>query len=47
MACGCRKKASVGQYRVFLNGNFTGRAFASLSDAQAYANRIGGEVRTS
>ena len=46
MGCGCRKKASAGQYQVWRAGTYTGRSFASLPDAQAYAERIGGEVRT-
>jgi hypothetical protein len=56
MGCGCRKKKSndsrtatdtnVGSYQVWLNGTFTGRSFASLSQAQTYADRLGGEVRT-
>lgn len=55
MGCGCRKNRSsdsrtstapVGQYEVWRNGSFTGRSFSSLAQAQDYANRIGGEVRT-
>jgi hypothetical protein len=56
MGCGCRKRKSndartasdtnVGSYQVWLNGSFTGRSFASVSQAQDYASRIGGEVRT-
>lgn len=55
MACGCRKGRSndsrtagsslrIGPYEVWRNGAFTGRSFASLSSAQTYATRIGGEV---
>jgi hypothetical protein len=50
MGCGCRKKSSndslLGQYQVWRNGAYTGRSFSSLAQAQNYAERIGGEVRT-
>lgn len=46
MGCGCRKKKQAGGYEVWRAGVYTGRTFASLSDAQAYAERIGGEVKT-
>lgn len=56
MGCGCRKNrggdarqtdVTTGRYQVWRNGAYTGRAFTSLGSAQTYANRIGGEVRTS
>jgi len=55
MGCGCRKKSgtdartstSAGKYQVWRSGSFTGRTFTSLVSAQAYADRIGGEVRES
>lgn len=56
MGCGCRKNrgsdarqtdVTTGRYQVWRNGSYTGRAFTSLGSAQTYANRIGGEVRTS
>lgn len=31
-------------YEVWRNGSYTGRAFTSLVTANAYANRVGGEV---
>lgn len=55
MGCGCRKNKptdarkvpeSVGDYQVWRNNSYTGRTFTSLAQAQTYANRIGGEVRT-
>jgi hypothetical protein len=56
MACGCRKKNNgetraapavpSGGYQVWLNDNYTGRTFMSLSTAQTYAKRVGGEVRS-
>ena len=55
MGCGCRKKkttdqrdttAFVGGYQVWRNGSYTGRSFASMAQAQDYATRIGGEVRS-
>jgi hypothetical protein len=54
MACGCRKNKGTdarpangasGNYQVWRNGSYTGRAFVSIGSAQTYANRIGGEVR--
>lgn len=56
MGCGCRKNKTndtrtgdslLGQYQVWRNGSYTGRSFTSLAQAQTYAERIGGEVRTS
>ena len=56
MACGCRKKkandsravsaASSVTYEVWLNDVYAGRTFTSLIQAQNYANKISGEVRT-
>jgi hypothetical protein len=55
MGCGCRKNTgsdarqtgvTSGRYQVWRNDQYTGRAFTSLGSAQTYANRIGGEVRT-
>jgi hypothetical protein len=55
MGCGCRKNKSndtrnntlsLGDYEVWRNGSYTGRTFTSLAQAQTYAERIGGEVRT-
>jgi hypothetical protein len=56
MACGCRGKksndsravsaASSVRYEVWLEGVYAGRTFTSLMQAQKYANKIGGEVRT-
>jgi hypothetical protein len=55
MGCGCRKNKTTdtrsnevmaGGYEVWRNGTYTGRSFASLGQAQTYANRVGGEVRT-
>lgn len=56
MGCGCRKNKTndtrtveslVGTYQVWRNNAYTGRSFSSLAQAQTYATRIGGEVRTS
>ena len=56
MACGCGKRRSVNgpassattlPHQVWRNGVYTGRSFSSLFNAQAYAERIGGEVRSS
>lgn len=33
-------------YLVYRNGTYTGRSFTSLVNAEAYAARVGGEVRT-
>ena len=55
MGCGCRKNKTtdtrsseliLGDYQVWRNGSYTGRSFTSLAQAQSYADRIGGEVRT-
>ena len=56
MGCGCRKNKAndtrtaepfnTGAYMVYRNGAYTGRSFTSLAQAQTYADRIGGEVRT-
>lgn len=55
MGCGCRKNKTsdqrettsfIGGYQVWRNGSYTGRSFSSLAQAQTYADRIGGEVRT-
>lgn len=55
MGCGCRKNKTgdtrvssslIGNYQVWRNGSYTGRSFTSLAQAQTYATRIGGEVRT-
>lgn len=56
MGCGCRKNKKtndarttdsfIGTYQVWRNGSYTGRSFTSLAQAQSYALRIGGEVRT-
>jgi hypothetical protein len=47
MGCGCRKNNSgTCQYQVWRNDSYTGRCFSSLGQAQTYASRIGGEVRT-
>ena len=55
MGCGCRKNkttdtrvtpSSSGSYEVWRNETYTGRTFTSLAQAQTYAKRIGGEVRT-
>lgn len=54
MGCGCRKNRSndartssvnAGKYQVWRAGSFTGRSFTSIVSAQAYASRVGGEVR--
>jgi hypothetical protein len=55
VGCNCgRKKAPTPsgsrqgvQYLVFRNNTYTGRSFTSLVNAEAYAARVGGEVRTS
>lgn len=52
--CGCGKKRQAPtstarggvQYLVYRNGTYTGRSFTSLVNAEAYAARVGGEVRT-
>ena len=54
MSCGCGKKRQAPtstarggvQYLVYRNGTYTGRSFTSLVNAEAYAARVGGEVRT-
>jgi hypothetical protein len=54
MSCGCRKNKSNDsrstsstpslRYQVWRNGVFTGRSFTSLSQAQKFAAKVGGEV---
>lgn len=54
MGCGCRKNRSSDQrtvssspslrYQVWRNGVFTGRSFTSLTQAQKFAAKVGGEV---
>lgn len=52
MGCNCGKRKNLtsatglnGQYAVYRGDTYTGRSFTSLVNAEAYATRIGGEVR--